>query len=203
MTIYLANLTPLSGAENIRVDSSIQLSILDTLYSILSTPLKIWVDDTLAYDAAYGGFQTDFSGTITPSGSGFDIEIIPTSSLEYETAIEIATESYNDNGESSRLVYLFSTTLNLYYNIYVATSANSSWRIANSSPLLHNLDGNEYTISGLQGNVPYHISLVAGRMESGEFVPLIDQPIGVESRGALDIFSVNNYPKYIIKTFSP
>lgn len=203
MAIYLDNLSPLSGVQNVVVESDIELSILDTAHNIVISSIKIWVAEAIAYDGTAGGFQTGFSGTIISSGSGFDLVITPSDILDHESTIEIAVEADNDNSDHTRLVYSFSTSLNLYYNIYFSTSSTHSWKRANSIPLLHDQTGNEYTISGLQGNVPYHISVVAGRMDNGEFIPLIDQPLGSESRGALDIFSVRNYPKYIIKTFVP
>lgn len=201
MSLYLTNLNPQNGAENVTVDSHVQLSILDTAHSVVQSSIEIWIDELLAYSGS--SWQDGFSGSVAPSGSGYVFDITIEDDLRYEATIEVAVEAENNNSESSRMVYSFSTTLNLYYNVYYAVTEGSPWKLSNSSPLLHDVTGNEYTITGLQAGVPYYVSIVAGRMEEGEFIPLMNQSLPYASRGAVDISGAKGYPRYIIKTFSP
>ena len=201
MSLYLTNLSPQNGEQNVVVSSAIQLSILDTAYSVIQSSIQIWIDESLAYSNS--SFQDGFSGSVTPSGSGYVFNITIEDSLRYEAIIEVAIEAENNNSEEARLTYSFETTLNLYYNIYYAITEDSPWKLSNSSPLLHDITGNEYTITGLQTGVPYYVSIVAGRMEEGQFVPLIGQALPRTQRGIVDISGAKSYPKYIIKTLSP
>lgn len=201
MSLYLANLNPQNGEQNVVVDSTVQLSVLDTAYSVVQSTIQIWIDESLAYSNSE--FQDGFSGTVSPSGSGYVFDITVEDDHRYEAVIGVAVEAENNNSESARLVYSFETTLNLYYNVYYALTENSPWRLSNSSPLLHDIEGNEYTITGLQAGVQYYVSIVPGRMEEGEFVPLMTQSLPYAPRGAVDISGAKSYPRYIIKTFSP
>lgn len=75
--------------------------------------------------------------------------------------------------------------MDIKYNVYYATSSTGPWTLANTTPIAHDLMGNEYTIGGLTRGTLYYILVVGGYIDDDdEFVPLMDQPIGPTTYGA-------------------
>lgn len=89
------------------------------------------------------------------------------------------------------------------FNIYYSTSANGPWRLANEEPIDRLEDGNEFTITGLQENSQYFVTIVGGVVEDDEFLPYLDQELGPEASKAGDFIVVSSHPRYKVRTFTP
>ena len=89
------------------------------------------------------------------------------------------------------------------FNVYFATSANGPWTLANDVPIDLVTTGNQYTITGLQADTLYYVSVVGGTITDSQFISLMSQEIGPKAIGAGDINIVETYPKYAVRTFSP
>jgi hypothetical protein len=69
--------------------------------------------------------------------------------------------------------------MDIKYNIYYSFRPEGPWTLSNSTPIDH-VDDTEmdYTVSGLNPNSVYYISVVGGYMDGTTFIPLISQPVG-------------------------
>ena len=70
------------------------------------------------------------------------------------------------------------TDTNIYYDVYIATDIKGPWTKKTSSPLLDELTGNHYIISGLTNDQLYYIMVIAGKYNNdGPFIGICGQPI--------------------------
>lgn len=89
------------------------------------------------------------------------------------------------------------------FNIYYATTANGPWELANATPISRDDDGNQYTITGLQRDTLYYVTIVGGYLdEQSSFVPLVTQAIGPKPAGVGGV-EAQTTPILITRTFSP
>ena len=93
--------------------------------------------------------------------------------------------------------------MNTKFNIYYATTPVGPWTLSNPIPV-DRVDGvQSYTITGLNTDTLYYVSIVGGTLDvQDNFLPLISQPIGPNAIGAAD---QGAYPVAPIgvRTFSP
>lgn len=92
---------------------------------------------------------------------------------------------------------------NTKFNIYYSTTPIGPWTLSNPTPLDRVEGIQSYTITGLNTDTTYWVSIVGGVLDSQDnFVPLISQPIGPNPVGAGD---QNRHPvsPLGIRTFSP
>lgn len=80
--------------------------------------------------------------------------------------------------------------MDIKYRVYFATTANGPWTLVNDTLIDDVPSGNSHTITGLNANTKYFVTVVGGVEEDGDFFPLITQPIGVSPIEAGDVHSV-------------
>jgi len=90
------------------------------------------------------------------------------------------------------------------FNIYYANTPTGPWTLANTTPL-DKVDGlNEYTISGLDLNKEYYVRIIGGTLNNeGEFVSLMNQPIGPNTEGARTDIEALPSASILVKPHAP
>ena len=93
--------------------------------------------------------------------------------------------------------------MNTKFNVYYSLFPVGPWTLANVTPV-DRVDGlQSFTVSGLNTNTQYFLSIIGGELDSGGgFLPFISQPIGPVPEGAGDVTIVPGSP-LIATTFSP
>lgn len=77
--------------------------------------------------------------------------------------------------------------MSIKYNVYYATTANGPWTLANDTPIDHDQNGMEYTISGLARGTKYYLRTIGGVVEDEEFIPYVSQPLGPNAEPAAGV----------------
>lgn len=119
--------------------------------------------------------------------------------------VDVIISGMNPNVEGIALDWISSgyNDETIYYNIYHAQSEQGPWTTANDDPVLHNNNGNHFTVSGLQLGVVYYIAILGGVLEDDEFLPYAAlQSIANQAKGAALIGAGIN-PQIKFKTFTP
>ncbi len=76
----------------------------------------------------------------------------------------------------------------LKFNIYYKTDLSEPWILANNTPIDHDIEGNEFTVSGLKPDTRYYLTVVPGILDdNNNFVPYLNQAIGPTDFGVTDI----------------
>jgi hypothetical protein len=77
--------------------------------------------------------------------------------------------------------------IDLRYNVYISTSQHGPWTLANTTPIVHDPNGNQHTINDLSPGVTYWFLVVGGYVDGNDFVPLISQAIGPDGAQAVGV----------------
>lgn len=92
--------------------------------------------------------------------------------------------------------------LDIKFNVYYSTSREGPWILANTTPIDHIPEGNQYTVTGLKIDVTYYFLIVGGYIEDGVLVPLVSQHIGPDGAAAA-AFGTITKPIAFSKPFAP
>lgn len=130
---FLSDLDPADGATGVLVTANILLTINDTFPGVDLVSVIIQIDTGSGYETVYdgdsGGFQTGYSGTVTPNGLAYDFEIDPDDDLPFDASItvRVLADDYDANGIDE--TYDFSTESSCSDAITATASAIDSTHV--------------------------------------------------------------------------
>jgi len=104
---FVTNVTPLNGAIDVPVTSSITLqandlnSNIDLTATTVGLTINVFTSE-VAYDGSLGGFQAGYSGSVTPNGNGYDFVVQRTAPFPEGATVDVAVDTADDADSTPR-----------------------------------------------------------------------------------------------------
>jgi hypothetical protein len=92
----------------------------------------------------------------------------------------------------------------IYYHVYHSNDEEGPWTTATATPILHDDNGHQFTITGLRLGVEYYLAVIGGAIDSetGDFLPMASQALSDKAAGAASI-GAGIEAQIKFKTFAP